>query len=236
MAHQKLKLAVVSAVIGLGMVGAGQARGAIVYSYVSDAQQYTAAQGSTVSVNIYLQEQTGVGDSSYIQQQGGIFAIGAQVSEDSTGSAAMNSMASNTADFGGPNSSSFTPTLATFIEAIASPPAPDIQLGNTGGGVAPAFFNQVYLGKVSVTVGSSPTVFTIGAVNDPIFGIGEVTLTKSQSDLDLGLDSGGNALSNVTGVNGSTTSFTVAPTPSPEPASLGLFAVGGLLALRRRRA
>ncbi|HWE94195.1 MAG TPA: PEP-CTERM sorting domain-containing protein [Tepidisphaeraceae bacterium] len=233
----RLKLAVLSAVAAIGVVGSYQANAAVVYSYTTDQPDYSVAPGGTAVVKLYLQES---GSPSFITSDGGLFAAGNEVdfvSSSASTPATITGQAPNTTDFGGPTSNTVSKTQSVLIMAIASPPAPDVQLQNTGGGASPnTLSNEVYIGSITITAGSSGvTHYTVGAVNDPQFGIGEVTLTKSQADLDLGTDSLGNPLPNVTGVNSTLTPFTVTVGAAPEPASLGLLACGGLLALRRRR-
>lgn len=245
MAHHKLRLALISAVAGLGLTAAGQARGSVIYSYVAETPGYQAAVGSTVRVNLYLQESLSGSDTSFIQGDGGLFSMGAQVFEAAGGSASISGptvggkLVGNTSDFGGPTSNSFSSSSAIFNEAINTT-APYVFLDNTANGTAPGYADKIYLGDLIITVGSTPTQFTIGAINDTTpggFGIGGNTLTANFSDLDTGLQADTvTPIANVQGVNGGTTTFTVSPTPIPEPASLGLFACGGLLALRRRRA
>jgi hypothetical protein len=232
MAHHKLKLAVLTALTGFGLSGAHQAGASVVYTYVSDQSTYQGTPGTTIPVSLYLKEVVTSPDSSVIEHDGGLFAIGAQVAGPSGSNlATITSQTANSADFGGPASNTLSPTLATFQEAIGTPPAPNVQLGNTGGGAAPSVAGEIYLGKVLITVGSVDTVFTVGAFNDGS-GPGGTTLTKAGSDLDAGLDVNSDPLPGVS--SGGLSRFVVSAVP--EPGSLGVFALGGLLALRRRRA
>ncbi|HWE96561.1 MAG TPA: hypothetical protein VG269_21555, partial [Tepidisphaeraceae bacterium] len=102
---------------------------------------------------------------------------------------------------------------ANLQEAVgpASPPV-GVQLGNTGGGASPGTpANEVYVGTFTVTVGTAPTTFSVGALNDPTFGGGGVTLTLADTDLDLAQTSAGTTIAGLSGAAENLNTFTVAP-------------------------
>jgi hypothetical protein len=111
-------------------------------------------------------------------------------------------------------------------------------VGNDGGGTAPSFPDELYLGNFTILVpaGSGPTTFTLGAA-DLVIG-GNTVTHRHVYDLDLGGDADGNPSSLFIPVGNTVTTFTVAlsSAAAPEPGALGVFACcGGLLAVRRRR-
>ncbi|MDB5173166.1 MAG: hypothetical protein JWM97_3314 [Phycisphaerales bacterium] len=240
MSISRLKLAVLSAVAAIGVTASHQANAAIVYSYVTDQTNYDVAQNTPVVVKLYLKETLSGGSTSLITSDGGMFAVGAEVQHASSAVAApskITGQATNTSDFGGPTSNSIDASTDTafFAIAIGTPPAPNVQLGNTGGGASPnTLANEIYIGTVTITAGG-PGVNNYSIIaNSPAGGPGGNTLTKTGYDLDLGQDPNTDPVPGVVGAANSITPFTV--TVTPEPASLGLLACGGLLALRRRRA
>ena len=89
--------------------------------------------------------------------------------------------------------------------------------------------NEVYLGLLRILVGTGSTTFNVGEYNTT----GQNTVTYTNGD-DLDLGGPGNTSTVFTPVGTKVTSFTINATP--EPASLGVLALGsaGLL-LRRRR-
>lgn len=243
MKNQQLKFAALSAVAALGFAACGSANAAVVYSYVTDQNSYNAS-GPTVTVNLYLKETLTDGSTSFLATDNGLSAFAVLVKQSANGlppsASFISSVATDATDFplfNGPSTSfkSAAGDRAQLGGSIDVAATMGVEPGNVGGTVAgntvasPSIANEIFLGHIVVTVGQGVTTFTVGAL-DPVNGTNTVT-KANVFDLDTGLDGDGNPVTSYTGVGTTTTSFTV----SPEPASLGVFAVGGLLALRRRR-
>ncbi|MDB5333200.1 MAG: hypothetical protein JWP03_4351 [Phycisphaerales bacterium] len=237
MENQRTKIAVFSVIAGLGLLCGQQASGSTVYSYIAQQQQYGGNPGDVISVNIYLQEQTTGG--SFLATDGGLAQFGVavnQLSADIPGSASKLTAANaDTADF-----TIFNGPIENFVDAAGDSGqlggningvlgAPGIEVGN--GGPSVAIGNAVFLGTFSVEVGLGRTTFSLGAI-DPING-GYTTTRNIVYDLDTQTDGNANPTNAYTGVGFRTTTFAIG---FPEPSSLGVLALGGLLALRRRRA
>lgn len=243
MSISRLKLAVLSAVAAIGVVASHQASASIVYSYTTDQPDYNVAPGQAAVVKLYLQETLTNGSTSFITQDGGMFGVGNEVnfvSSSSSTPATITGQTPNLTDFGGPTSNSQNPTKSVMILALSPSATAGVALQNTGGTASPnTLANEIYIGSITITAGNGGVNhYTIGAYNDTTpggFGIGGNTLTQNFADLDTGmLSDQATAIPDATGVGSKLTPFTV--TVTPEPASLGLLACGGLLALRRRRA
>lgn len=154
------------------------------YQYVPDHASYSAPAGSTVTVDLYLQETVDVGNGSLLAGVG-LFSAGAGVSRVSGSDASIAGLAIDNFDFGGPSQFSFTTADALLIEAIAVS-SNGTQLANTGGGVSPSTpANEIYLGSVTIAVGAVPgtTTFSLGR-HDP--DNGNTLFYQSLNDVDAG--------------------------------------------------
>jgi len=231
MKYQNMKMLAVAAVAGLGLAfGGNQASGSIVYQYVAQQGQYSGNPGQVIPVNVYLQESLTGSSQSFIASDGGLSGFGVLATEVSAGGTSALTGIADSPSFGGlhndvpPDASGASATMDATI-ALGSP---GVNVGNGGSGIS--IPNAVYLGTLSVTVGPGSTTFSLGAI-DPVNG-GNTTTKNNVYDLDLTADNSGLAANTFTPAGAG--SFTV--TASPEPGSLGVLALGGLLALRRRRA
>lgn len=243
MSIRKLRLAAFSAFAMVLMGALHQASAAVVYTYIAEKPTYTVQPNSTVVVNVYLQELTSAGSGSFLATDGGLAGFGTAVAQSSNGLPAspskLTAAAANATDFTVFNTAAYnfvditgaSGQIAGAINGVGG--AAGIQVNNSGGSTAPAKANAVYLGNFTITAGPSGTTqFTLGAID---FVNGQNTLTKnSVYDIDLQQDQNGATTNLFTGVGTNLTTFSVSV--APEPASLGLLAFGGLLALRRRRA
>lgn len=248
MKNQKMKLAVLSVIAGTGLAfGGHQASGAVVYSYIAQQQHYSGNPGDVINVNVYLQEQlTAQGDSSFLATDGGLsgfVTVASLLSSTVPGSqSTLTGATANPTDFQVFNTS----PKYDFVDAAGDAGQlqgsadtagvatgtvhPGAEVGNGPAGVA--ISNAVFLGTLKVTVGQGKTTFTLGAL-DPVFG-GATTTANNVFDLDLPPAASGAPDGAFTPVGSNVTQFDI--TAAPEPASLGVLAMGGLLALRRRRA
>jgi hypothetical protein len=230
-------------VVGLALLAsllAASARASVTYSYVTDQSQYDGPAGGTITVNVYLKE-TLTGNSQSIlmpSNENGLFGAGFKVSEVSnslpspsilTKATANDDSASQQFNGGAFNVVSVTNTVATLSESQSFSNTAGVQLGNHPAlaGTVSTPGNQIFLGTVTITEGTSPgvTQFTLGA-------IGEAGTTVTYNDSD---DLDGNSTSPAyTGVGRTLTTFSVG---IPEPASMGLLGASiafGLLKRRRR--
>jgi PEP-CTERM motif len=241
MSNRNLKLAVFSAIAASCLGLAHQAAAAVVYSYVTDKSSYTGAPGSSVVVDVYLKEDLTNGSTSFLASDNGLAAFAVLINKSNAPAAPATITGSNVNGTDFPLFHANTMVVAggasaSIGGAIDVAATAGVLPGNTGGGAVtgPAVSNEIFLGTLNVTVGSSgATTFTVGAL-DPVNGTNTVT-KANVFDLDTGLDGDLNPTTAYTAVGTTLTSFTVSA-PIPEPASMGLLAVGGLLALRRRRA
>jgi MYXO-CTERM domain-containing protein len=236
MKNQKMKAVAFSVIAGMGLAFSHQASAAVVYSYIAQSHHYSGNPGDVIAVNVYLQEQlTASSDVPFLATEGGLSGFGVVATQSPTGLPSspsfLSAPISDAVDFGGfksnspPDAAGDTATIAASINLGAS----GVQVNNGGANVA--ISNAVFLGTFSVTVAPGTTTFTLGAV-DPVNGAN--TVTKNGSDLDIQQDPFGGPSTAFIGVGSGTTTFDV--TAAPEPASLGVLAMGGLLVLRRRRA
>ena len=225
--------------LGLAAVFAGalahRAVGDIMYSYVSDQGNYSAAPNGTVNVRIYLDEQLTGSSVSLITSDGGLGNAGFQVNQTGTPPSGPALLDAVTAAAGFDGTSAYftqTSTEVAFTEGIGLT-APGVPVTSVTAGL-----NQVFLGTLTVTAGSvagQTTQFTIG----PITANHGNTLTLNNIyDLDQTNNGGNPGASNnlpatYTGATG--TPFTVTTTAVPEPAALALMLLGGLGLLVRRR-
>ncbi|HWE94196.1 MAG TPA: PA14 domain-containing protein [Tepidisphaeraceae bacterium] len=176
------------------------------YKYVPGQTSYSAPAGTSLTVNLYLQETVDPGRSSLLAGVG-LFAAGAGVSRVSGSEASITSIAIDAADFGGPSDMSFTDADAAMIEAIGFS-APGAPLANTGGGISPSTpANEIFLGRLTIAVGAVPgtTTFSLGT-HDP--NGGNTLFYQSLNDLD----SSQTTAPTYTGVGMATSLFTVIAT------------------------
>jgi hypothetical protein len=248
MSIQRFKLAAFSAFAAVLLGVFHQANASVVYSYVAQQSTYNAQPGASVTVNVYLQELLTGNSTSFIASDGGLSGFVAVVNRVPGTLPPMPSIlsaaAANTTDFQLFNSATYNFVAGTGDSGqvqgsadtggVTGTAHPGAEVGN--GAVAVAKSNAIYLGNFTVTAGSGPgtTQFTLGAI-DPVNG-GATTTTFNVFDLDLAPDASGAPAGAFTPVGTTLTTFNVTVAGVPEPASLGLLAFGGLLALRRRRA
>ena len=242
----RLSLALLSSVF----LVVGQAQADVSYQYVTDSTSYSGANGSTVDVNVYLQETLTSGSTSLITSSGGLQSFGVASNVVGTGNSSVSSFAYNPL-FG----QQFTPKInysgsGNNVEADAGvtvndPPFPGVPLGASSGGGASS--SQVYLGTIAITVGPGTTTYNLTSLADSTVGnphgFGGAgngnTLTHSpappnQNDLDT---NGGSW----TGANANSTyQFTVSGPAVPEPGSMILTGLAASVLgfgrwMRRRR-
>ena len=225
------KLMFLGAAAVLGVAGVQRAGASVIYQYVADMPSSPATPNTTITVPLFLQETLTNGSASILSdpnQGNGLFGAGVTVSR-TTGSATMTGVNLNTKDFGGPMSSSVAPDTVQFTEAVAPGSTAGIPLGNTGSGAINSRPNEVYLGSVTVNTGTGNSVFTMTQN-------GGNTLDGNGDPLDTsGMAAGGAPYIGTTDASNTPQTFTIMQTSVPEPASLGLLAVGGLGLLARRR-
>lgn len=208
-----------------------------VFSYVTDQSTYSAKPGDVITVKIYLKDQVANGNATPLlanvaNKEAGLFGAGLSVAQSAGAPAnpvTITGVALDTFDFAGPSGIiTNTPTLVSFNEAIGNTQA-NAQLANTANGAAPNTpANQVYLGSVTLTAGSST-----GTTTFKITGLSGNTLSGTSGyDLDQATSASPEYSGTSNAVNTNTFSVNVAPVP--EPASLGIFAAASAAALARR--
>jgi hypothetical protein len=246
MKNQKFKLAVLSVIAGAGLAfGSHQANGSVVYSYIAQQQHYSGNPGDVISVNVYLQEKlTAASDTSFLASDGGLsgfVTVASLLNSSVPGSQSkLTGATADTADFQLFSNSNFNFVTSTGdagqlqgsadTGGVTGTVHPGAEVGNGPAGTA--ISNAVFLGTMKVTVGQGTTTFGLGAI-DPVNG-GATTTAVDVFDLDLAPEASGAPTGAYTPVGTTVTQFDI--TAAPEPASLGVLAMGGLLAFRRRRA
>jgi hypothetical protein len=187
----------------------------------------TANGSNSVVLPVYLlADSTGV---TLLTSEGGLGTAGFNINRTSgNGTITGFTPAETGTDFSGLSTPwvMTTTSITQGDEGAANGQANGVKLGNDG---SPS--NTILLGTVTFTPGTTTTVFTLSA-QDPVNG-GSTFTNKNVYDLDL-TDNGGSPPPTYVGVGSNVATFTLV-TPSPEPGSLGLLAVGGLMALKRRR-
>lgn len=184
------------------------------YAYVTDQTSYSGAAGSDVTVYLYLREYLSGGSTSVIVSDGGLSSFGVSIDRSSASLPAdpstITALAANAADFpafSGSPFTQFTASSGTAFGAISIGSGSGIQPGNTGG-AAPSVADEIYLGRLHVTIGTSgTTTFSVGAI-DPING-GSTTTKSDIYDLDISQATA----PAYTGVGVAASLFTVTATP-----------------------
>jgi hypothetical protein len=232
----RLKL-IVSALILLAAVAQGRA--SVTYSYVTDATNYTANPGATVTINIYLNETLTGSSSSFIQQQNGLFSAGAafDVRSPAAGDAQVaGGFTFNTATepkgFSGPTKAYYNQGTGSaannveFLEAVGNSASQGMSV-NTGG--------LYFLGSQTVTVGTGTTKFALTSLdNDTINNSNSIlgqsdgnTLTFPPPNPGFDLDSTAHP-SLYTGADLAPTYFFTVSSPEPGSLVLGSMAASAL--------
>jgi hypothetical protein len=201
-------------------VSASTARADVSYLYVADVASGTGAAGSTVTVNIYLQETVSKG-SSYIAAEGGLFAAGYQINRtagDGFVSAQAGQIGPGQSFAGGfatpTGAANSSTSLWRLVESGASNPA--TSLGTVSGNIT-----KVLLGTETFQVGTMNSTFTIGKKTSGT----NTTTETSQTNLDID-----NASLGITGVDSNVTTVTINVQTIgtvPEPSSMALCGLAG---------
>jgi hypothetical protein len=221
--------------IVLGGFAANSAWATVSFSYVTDSASYSAAQGATVAVSIYLKETLTNSSTDIIGPDGGLDSAGAAVNvASSTGTAASIGSSSFTAasPFGQPGAGSIyynqSPGNNLEFSELTGPSGP---FPTPTGGL-------ILLGTLDITTGLGTTTYHLTSLNDdtiPDAQLGDgggdgFTEAKNTTDFDVADGSG------YTGADAaSQTIFTVTGTAVPEPASFTLLGLGGFALLGRFR-
>jgi MYXO-CTERM domain-containing protein len=245
-------MSLLGACLGLALL-AGPARATITYEYVTDQASYTGNVGDTVKAKVYLQETISGSSSSLINAENGMYSGGFYVFSPTNSSATITAVTTNSATdssgFNGLSNTKFNATQARLTEDNFNVPFS----GNGTQGVTNGNITTVFLGTVSITVGSASTTYTLESYRyaPKSFGGSGVdgnTLTwANQYDLDPTNKGSNGAPPAFTGANDynetgspfAAYTFTVSTSATPEPGSLvlGVVAASGLAvgAWRRRR-
>jgi hypothetical protein len=197
------------------------------YKYVTNATSYSAAQGATVSVLLFLQEQVTSGSNSLLAGDSGLNSAGAAVNRTSGTSspAIIAGFTADTTDFNGPsNNTSLPASSMNFGEGNSSTTS-----GPMGTQVS-AGLRQQYLGTLTIQTGAAGDISTFSLVKHP----GNFNTTTEINDYDLEANGtsqtahDGNTYS-WDGVGATVSTFTVTATPEPTAAALLALAAGPLL-------
>jgi len=231
-------------------IGLASSRADVTYRYVADQSSYTGAVGSTVPVQLLLEEKVTGTSTSLIFNDKGLFGAGVILTSPD---GAIFGSTPTTNDFrisgnvlGTPNGFSgppptLTPPTANDNGPPGGSPASATKAGliiNADVGTGPQFTSgtaatrTILLGTVNVKVGATPTTLTVTP-----YGVPFSTITQNSTDLDFGTQA-------VNGYTGTTNNplgnfaFTVGAA-IPEPSSIalcGLMACGmGYVGYRRRK-
>jgi hypothetical protein len=216
----KLKLLPCLLVTVVLAIFAGQARADLVYSLVTDHATYNVAADGAVSVDVYLQETLTGGSSSGLVAQNGLFSFDVAVDVASAPSdpAAVTASAVNPGFNGVVNN---VPPMIVIADRDL------FELDGVQPTMIDATTYRVLLATFTIEGGSllgETTTFSVADYTNPLTpGADENTFywddIAATNPLDAAIVAG---------------SFDV--TVIPEPASMSLLTLGGLMALRRRRA
>jgi len=227
------KLSILGVAAALGMVAAQQAKASVTFRYVTDPVPSTGffpvdPATNTVTVRLYLEEDDTAGSASWLKANMGVFGAGVMISRMSAKGATpaiISAVTPDATDFSGPSNTSISTdgTSATILEGTSTTATTGVPFANGNG----AGSNQVYI--CSVTFDPLPSdagLFAIG----PIQPVGGNTLDFNGDDLDT------TSPGNYTGAADPSVQPTVIQVGVvPEPASIGLFGLGAIGLLARRR-
>jgi hypothetical protein len=206
---------------------ASPARAGVMYQYVTDHSTYSGLPGSTVNVNVFLQEIVTPPSSSLLASEAGLYSAGFYAVDfgSPVNHSVITGVNPNPAFMGGFVNSNFNATQARLTEAGFT----NTQgvTGTTAGGVT-----NIFLGSLSVQVGNLPTTFTLEPYKFAPKGFGGTgidgnTLTWNNNfDLDL-TNNGALPPPAYTGADArGFVTFTVS-TPEPGTLALAFLAFGG---------
>jgi hypothetical protein len=219
--------------LGAVALAGSAAHATIVYQYVADLSSFSGPPGTAVpTISIYLQQTVSGGSPDLLLQNSGLRSAGFKLSRPGIagdGGANITNVVDQTGAGGSfAGGTGFTPVAfptASFANTESVPAfAVTGPLGNLNGSV-----RTILLGTVSMTVGTVPSTFTLGARD-----LSNTNTTFFTPHGDTGLD-----LDGVLGTpfqGASDLSFSIVINPIPEPVAVSLLALGGLLTARRRRA
>ena len=234
--------------LALAVSAPATARASITYQYVSDQTSYNVNVGSTITVNLYIQETLTGGSTSLIVQDGGMFAAAIGVNR-STGTAAANITAikENT---GAPwTSGSFAFGADNFTAGTAQLGVQSPGFLGTASNINPDSTGKILIGTMTLTIAANATgtttfnlaQYNTGGGNTVTAGASNPT-SGSAFDLDFTNNNspatGGQPPATYSGANDNPFSFTVVVAAVPEPSSMmlcGLAVVGGAYSVYRRR-
>jgi hypothetical protein len=268
------KVLAVAAVVMACMVSPALAQNPnVVYQYTTDLSNYTGAVGTTVTVNFYLTETLTASAHSIIGEgnnssgyEFGVSQAYIAVAKTSGGNASIATATANanaynaatpgfTGDNGTGNKMKVQNNVGSILDIVgAGGSAPAVPYGTTISNIGGVVVNQIFLGSMTVTVGSTATTYSVtdgAALADQSDQLqtGNFTATTSSSGSQLLLDTDGSGTASSNGSNNVswngtediTNTFSVTPTVvgTPEPSSMllcGLAISGlGVRAWRRRR-
>lgn len=182
--------------------------------------QYQAVPSGTPNVwNLYFTETS---NTSLLSSELGLSDSGVKITRTSGDATTVGALVNNLSGTGFDDSS----TAAAFTASTASLNLHTAFSVSRTGGVLPDGNRQVLLGTVTVAPGSTSSQFSVTGWDSPNYSISYNSIANLDRSGTIGASYQWNA------AQGS--SFTVAAIP--EPTSLALLGVGGLVALRRRRA
>jgi hypothetical protein len=208
------------------------------YFYVSGQTGYTGVTpGTSINVPVYLQEVNSDGSTnSLLANEDGLFAAGLSVAIFSSSGGGATTITGVSANSGIPTTGfddildqSFTGSSAAVLEQLNFSDSDGVAAGTQTNGVS-----NVLLGTLTLQASSNPgqtTTFTVGAY-DPSNG-NTVTFANGY-DLDNNADPLNPPDASTLYSSVASTNFSVTTSSVPEPASLAVFAVAGIMMLHRR--
>ncbi len=215
----RLKLLLCLLVIVAMTLAASYARADVLYSFVTDPAAYDVAADGTVSVDVYLQETLTGGSSSELVAQNGLFSFDVVV--DVT--LAPSDPAAITASMVNPD---FNGVVNNVPPMVVIADRDLLEFDGVQATMVDATTYRVLLATFTIQGGGVIGEMTTFSVADY-----ENTLTPGTDENTFYWDdiTASNPLDAIIGAG----SFTV--TVVPEPASIALLSMGGLLAFRRRK-